>query len=78
MSDIQIPILKGTKDPHYRYKMPKLQAKVEGSGNGIKTVITNMQAIARALGRPPSYPIKFFGIDLGATIVLSMFIGCIS
>ena len=34
--------------------MPKLQAKVEGKGNGVKTVIPNMVDIARALGRPPT------------------------
>uniref|UniRef100_A0A0K0F265 Eukaryotic translation initiation factor 5 n=1 Tax=Strongyloides venezuelensis TaxID=75913 RepID=A0A0K0F265_STRVS len=53
-------------DPYYRYKMPKLQAKVEGKGNGIKTVIANMVEIAKALERPPMYPTKYFGCELGA------------
>lgn len=34
--------------------MPRLIAKVEGKGNGIKTVIPNMGDVARALGRPPT------------------------
>ena len=42
------------QDAFYRYKMPRLQAKVEGKGNGVKTVIPNMADIARALGRPPT------------------------
>lgn len=54
------------KDPYYRYKMPRLIAKVEGSGNGIKTVISNMADIGKALNRPPTYPLKFFGCELGA------------
>eukprot|EP00730_Choanoeca_flexa_P018661 TRINITY_DN9086_c0_g1_i2.p1 TRINITY_DN9086_c0_g1~~TRINITY_DN9086_c0_g1_i2.p1 ORF type:complete len:432 (+),score=152.60 TRINITY_DN9086_c0_g1_i2:233-1528(+) len=53
-------------DPFYRYKMPKLEAKIEGSGNGIKTVIPNMVEIARSLERPPSYMTKYFGIELGS------------
>ncbi|EDO43054.1 predicted protein [Nematostella vectensis] len=53
-------------DQFYRYKMPKLIAKVEGKGNGIKTVIVNMPDIAKALSRPPSYPTKYFGCELGA------------
>lgn len=55
-------------DDFYRYKMPKLIAKVEGKGNGIKTVIVNMPEVAKALGRPPIYPTKFFGAELGAQI----------
>ena len=39
-------------DQFYRYKMPKLLAKIEGKGNGIKTVVVNMFEIAKALHRP--------------------------
>ena len=41
-------------DAFYRYKMPALIAKVEGKGNGIKTVVVNMPEIGKALQRPPS------------------------
>lgn len=53
-------------DVFYRYKMPKLLAKVEGKGNGIKTVVVNMSDIAKSINRPPSYPCKYFGCELGA------------
>ncbi|XP_065060480.1 eukaryotic translation initiation factor 5-like [Rhopilema esculentum] len=53
-------------DQFYRYKMPKLIAKVEGKGNGIKTVVVNMVDVAKALNRPPLYPTKYFGCELGA------------
>ncbi|XP_056621120.1 eukaryotic translation initiation factor 5 [Triplophysa dalaica] len=53
-------------DQFYRYKMPRIIAKVEGKGNGIKTVIVNMVDVAKALNRPPTYPTKFFGCELGA------------
>jgi len=57
---------RSVQDAFYRYKMPRLQAKVEGKGNGVKTVIPNMVEIARALGRPPTYATKYFGCELGA------------
>lgn len=57
---------RNVSDVFYRYKMPRLMAKVEGKGNGIKTVIVNMAEVAKALGRPPTYPTKYFGCELGA------------
>lgn len=64
MAVVNIP--RDVKDEFYRYKMPALIAKVEGRGNGIKTVIVNMSDIAKSLARPPAYPTKFFGFELGS------------
>ncbi|KTW28687.1 translation initiation factor eIF5 [Pneumocystis jirovecii RU7] len=61
-----INIRRDVNDSFYRYKMPRLQSKIEGRGNGIKTVIPNMSEIARALSRSPLYVTKFFGFELGA------------
>ncbi|KAJ3976122.1 domain found in IF2B/IF5-domain-containing protein [Lentinula raphanica] len=61
-----VNIRRDVDDKFYRYRMPLLTIKIEGKGNGIKTVIPNMADVARALSRPPSYPTKFFGCELGA------------
>ncbi|KAL3267542.1 hypothetical protein HHI36_011663 [Cryptolaemus montrouzieri] len=63
---MSVNVNRNVSDVFYRYKMPRLNAKVEGKGNGIKTVIVNMPDIAKALGRPPTYPTKYFGCELGA------------
>lgn len=46
----------------------QLISKVEGKGNGIRTVIPNMSDIAKSLSRPSTYPTKFFGCELGAQV----------
>jgi len=61
-----INIRRDNPDPFYRYKMDRLQSKVEGKGNGIKTVIVNLSTVAQQLARPPGYVIKYFGFELGA------------
>lgn len=37
-----------------RYKMPVMTIKIEGRGNGIKTVLPNVEDVSRALARPPT------------------------
>lgn len=61
-----INICRDNKDPFYRYKMPPIVSKIEGRGNGIKTAVVNTSDVARALSRPPSYIVKWFGFELGA------------
>jgi len=54
-------------DAFYRYKMPRIQIKVEGNGNGIKTVICNINGVAERIARLVDYPMKFFAYELAAT-----------
>lgn len=61
-----VNVNRNVTDIFYRYKMPRIAAKVEGKGNGIKTVIVNMAEVAKAIGRPATYPTKYFGCELGA------------
>lgn len=46
--------------------MPKIQFKIEGKGNGIRTNVINMFDIAKALRVNTDYPLKFMGIELGS------------
>jgi len=70
----QIINLAGTEpidDPEYRYKMPAVFGKIEGRGNGIKTVIPNISDVALSLHREPGEVNKFFGCELGAQTTYS-------
>ncbi|KAH7037751.1 domain found in IF2B/IF5-domain-containing protein [Microdochium trichocladiopsis] len=61
-----VNVRRDVTDAFYRYKMEKLQTKIEGKGNGIKTVVVNLSSVAQSLARPPNYVIKYFGFELGA------------
>ncbi|KAF4971673.1 hypothetical protein FSARC_1551 [Fusarium sarcochroum] len=61
-----VNVRRDVSDAFYRYKMERLQTKIEGKGNGIKTVVVNLSSVAASLARPGSYVIKYFGFELGA------------
>ncbi|CRK42293.1 hypothetical protein BN1723_016036, partial [Verticillium longisporum] len=61
-----VNVRRDVADQFYRYKMERLQTKIEGKGNGIKTVIVNLTSVAQSLARPGAYLIKYFGFELGA------------
>ncbi|EAN97839.1 putative eukaryotic translation initiation factor 5 [Trypanosoma cruzi] len=67
MSVPMIPIDPDKRDDlYYRYKMPTIQTKVEGSGNGIKTVFPNIHDVCLAINRPEEVLMKFFQSEIGA------------
>lgn len=58
----RIPIDKAQNaDVHFRYGMDPIQYKIEGTGNGIYTVITNGVRVAEQLDRNVQYLMKIFG-----------------
>lgn len=68
---MSINIARDNHDPFYRYKMPPIEAKTEGRGNGIKTNVMNAADVALALNRPTPYMIKYFGFELGAQTTIN-------
>jgi translation initiation factor 5 len=63
---INIPRTKD--DPSYRYKMPTLQTRIEGKGNGIKTKLLNLENVSRHLRISPGYPLRFVGAECCASV----------
>lgn len=61
-----INVRRDVSDAFYRYKMERIQTKIEGKGNGIKTVVVNLSSVAQSLARPGAHVIKYFGFELGA------------
>ena len=51
------------QDPKYRYRMAKMQLKIQSKGNGIKTHIVNLSDVAKDLRTDPQYILKFFGFE---------------
>eukprot|EP00866_Antonospora_locustae_P000822 jgi/Antlo1/822/2509 len=63
---MKIPIDRNNTDPFYRYTMEEIKLKVEGRGNGIKTVLLNLPSVSYSLKRSPDHILKFLGYELGS------------
>ena len=62
----KININENEKDEYNRYKMSRIKTRIEGKGNGIKTILINIFEIAKSLKRPVEYLIKFLAIEQGS------------
>lgn len=51
--------INGSKDNSYRYKMPVFQCEIKGNGNGIYTIITNLNDVSKYINHPPTILLKF-------------------
>jgi len=57
----------GSTDAGYRYTMPKVLVKKEGSSKMKKSVIVNLKEVSRAVGRPADYLLTYLGQSLSAS-----------
>ena len=49
--------------------MPKMVLRVEGKGKNIRTNITNLCEVDKALNVNTDYPLKFIGLEIGSRII---------
>jgi len=56
-------------DPFFRYKMPAISVKHEGRGNGVKTLLKNLDQISKSLHREPIDLLQYVASELS---VMSM------
>jgi translation initiation factor 5 len=68
----KVNVNRSIEDPFCRYQMSLVETTVKGHGNGTKTVISNIEAVAKALGRPPAYICKFLGVEVGAQTTIDV------
>ena len=58
--------INGSEDNSYRYKMPVLQCDIKGNGNGIYTIITNLNDVSKYINHPPPLLLKFLSTYNGS------------
>jgi len=56
-----------SSDPNFRYKMPAIVVKHEGTGKMKKSVLVNIESVCQSIGRPVDYLVTFLGQRLSAS-----------
>jgi translation initiation factor 2 beta subunit (eIF-2beta)/eIF-5 len=59
--------MNGSSDPNFRYKMPAIVVKHEGTGKMKKSVLVNIENVCQSIGRPVDYLVTFLGHRLSAS-----------
>jgi translation initiation factor 5 len=57
----------GSDDLNYRYKMESVRVTNGGFGNGLYTIISNLDSISHSLNIPPEILEKYITISLGSS-----------
>jgi translation initiation factor 5 len=59
--------INGSDDPFYRYKMDELYLTQGGNGNGVFTIINNIESISKSINTPSEILIKYIAYYLGSS-----------
>ena len=56
-------------DPNYRYKMPEIKTKTNGSGtHGVTTILTNIEDLSNTLRMPKDIILQYIGKSIGTNV----------
>ena len=60
--------INGKNDSSYRYKMEPLKSSICGKGNGMFTIINNLETVSKYINHPPSLILKYMGVNFGSIV----------
>jgi len=59
--------INGSDDPYYRYKMEEIIMVQGGNGNGVFTIINNIDSISKSINTPSEILLKYLSYHLGSS-----------
>jgi len=59
--------INNSEDENYRYKMPKVSISYGGNGNGVFTVLNNINDVSESINTPSEILCKYIAYILGSS-----------